>query len=158
MSELHADGLSLLNLSMGTPYYNPHVNRPYDSGGYEPPEHPLTGVERMINTAAEIKSAIPSLTLIGTGYSYLRASAMYAAAGTLDAGASDMIGFGRMAFAYPDFARDMMRGEFDTKQTCISCGKCVQLMRRCATAGCPVRDRIYTPIYVENCGGKPAMF
>ena len=158
LSELHGSGLSLLNLSMGTPYYNPHVNRPYDSGGYEPPEHPLSGVERMINTAAEIKGAIPSLALIGTGYSYLRASAMYAAAGVLEAGGADMIGFGRMAFAYPDFARDMIIGTFDTKQTCISCGKCVQLMRRCATAGCPVRDRLYTPIYVENCGGKPTMF
>ena len=158
LSELHASGLSLLNLSMGTPYYNPHVNRPYDSGGYEPPEHPLTGVERMIKTAAEIKSSIPTLALIGTGYSYLRASAMYAAAGVLEAGGADMIGFGRMAFAYPDFARDMINGKFDNKQTCLSCGKCVQLMRRCATAGCPVRDRLYTPIYVENCGGKPDMF
>lgn len=158
LSELNESGLSLLNLSMGTPYYNPHVNRPYDSGGYEPPEHPLVGVERMIKTAAKIKSAIPTLFVIGTGYSYLRASAPYVAAGVLEAGGADMIGFGRMAFAYPDFARDMLAGAFDTKKTCVSCGKCVQLMRRCATAGCPVRDRLYTPIYVENCGGKPTMF
>ena len=158
LAELHESGLSLLNLSMGTPYYNPHVNRPYDSGGYEPPEHPLKGVERMINTAAEIKSAIPTLAVIGTGYSYLRGSAMYAASGALESGGADMIGFGRMAFAYPGFAHDMTRGEFDTKQTCLACGKCVQLMRRCATTGCPVRDRLYTSIYVENCGGKPAMF
>ena len=158
LAELHDSGLSLLNLSMGTPYYNPHVNRPYDSGGYEPPEHPLAGVERMINTAAEIKSAIPTLTVIGTGYSYLRGSAMYAASGVLASGGADMVGFGRMAFAYPGFASDMTRGKFDTKQTCLACGKCVQLMRRCATTGCPVRDRLYTPIYVENCGGKPAMF
>lgn len=158
LSELSASGLSLLNLSMGTPYYNPHVNRPYDSGGYEPPEHPLAGVERMINAAAEIKASVPALRLIGTGYSYLRGSAMYAAAGALSTGRADMVGFGRMAFAYPDFARDMMNGQFDNKKTCIGCGKCVQLMRRCATAGCPVRDRLYTPIYVEECGGKPAMF
>ncbi len=158
LSELHGAGLSLLNLSMGTPYYNPHVNRPYDSGGYEPPEHPLSGVERMINAAAEIKSALPSLKVIGTGYSYLRASSPFAAAGVLSSGMADMVGFGRMAFAYPDFARDMINGRFDAKKTCIGCGKCVQLMRRCATAGCPVRDRLYTPIYVENCGGKPAMF
>ncbi len=158
LSELHGSGLSLLNVSMGTPYYNPHVNRPYDSGGYEPPEHPLTGVERMIKTAANIKSALPTLFVIGTGYSYLRASSPYAAAGVLKSGGADLIGFGRMAFAYPDFARDMINGSFDRKKTCIGCGSCVQLMRRCATAGCPVRDRLYAPIFVENCGGKPTLF
>ncbi len=158
LSSLHDSGLTLLNLSMGTPYYNPHINRPYDSGGYEPPEHPLSGVSRMIKTAARIKSEIPALSVIGTGYSYLRGSAPNAAAGVLSSGGADMIGFGRMAFAYPDFARDMINGEFDVKKSCLACGKCVQLMRRCATAGCPVRDRMYTPIFVENCGGKPDMF
>ncbi len=158
LSILQKSGLSVLNVSMGTPYYNPHVNRPYDSGGYEPPEHPLAGVARMIDTAAEIKSAVPGLCVIGTGYSYLRGSAMYAAAGTLVSGKADMVGFGRMAFAYPDFARDMIAGEFDSKKTCLGCGKCVQLMRRITTAGCPVRDRIYTPIYMEACGGKENLF
>ncbi len=158
LSELHASGMTVLNLSMGTPYYNPHVNRPYDSGGYEPPESPLAGVERMIKATAEIKAAVPSLALIGTGYSYLRHLAANVAAGVLDAGHADMIGLGRMAFAYPNFARDMINGIFDNKQTCLSCGKCVQLMRRCATSGCPIRDKVYTSIFVENCGGLPNMF
>ena len=83
---------------------------------------------------------------------------MYAAAGTLASGKADMVGFGRMAFAYPDFARDMIAGEFDSKKTCLGCGKCVQLMRRITTAGCPVRDKVYTPIYVETCGGKENLF
>ncbi len=158
LSELHASGLSVLNLSMGTPYYNPHVNRPYDSGGYEPPESPLAGVERMISAAQEIKSAIPTLAIIGTGYSYLRHLGGNVAAAVLEGGAADMIGFGRMAFAYPDFARDMINGSFDRKKTCLGCGKCVQLMRRCATSGCPIRDKVYTSIFVENCGGLPNMF
>lgn len=158
LAELHKSGMSVLNLSMGTPYYNPHVNRPYDSGGYEPPESPLAGVERMVKATAEIKAAVPGLPIIGTGYSYLRHLAGNVAAGVLDGGHADMIGLGRMAFAYPDFARDMINGEFDEKKTCLGCGKCVQLMRRCATSGCPIRDRVYTPIFVENCGGKPNMF
>lgn len=158
LSELHSSGLSLLNLSMGTPYYNPHVNRPYDSGGYEPPESPLAGVERMINATREIKAAIPSLSIIGTGYSYLRHLSPNVAAGVLEEGAADMIGFGRMAFAYPDFARDMLAGAFDSKKTCLSCGNCVQLMRRIATSGCPIRDPLYRPIFVENCGGLPNLF
>lgn len=158
LSELHASGMSLLNLSMGTPYYNPHVNRPYDSGGYEPPESPLVGVERMINASREIKAAVPGLKIIGTGYSYLRHLSPNVAAAVLDEGAVDMAGFGRMAFAYPDFARDMIAEKFDPKKTCISCGNCVQLMRRIATAGCPIRDPLYRPIFIENCGGKPNMF
>ena len=35
---------TLLNITMGTPYYNPHVNRPYARGGYEQPENPVDGV------------------------------------------------------------------------------------------------------------------
>ncbi len=158
LSELSDCGMSLLNLSMGTPYYNPHVNRPYDSGGYEPPESPLVGVERMINASREIKAAVPKLTIIGTGYSYLRHLSPNVAAAVLDEGAVDMTGFGRMAFAYPDFARDMLNGKFDSKKTCLSCGNCVQLMRRIATSGCPIRDPLYRPIFIENCGGKPNMF
>ncbi len=158
LSELYASGMTVLNLSMGTPYYNPHVNRPYDSGGYEPPEAPLVGVERMINATREIKSAVKGLAIIGTGYSYLRHLSENVAAAVLDEGAADMIGFGRMAFAYPDFARDMIEGKFDPKKTCLSCGNCVQLMRRCATSGCPIRDKVYLPIFMENCGGKPSLF
>lgn len=158
LSELHSSGMSLLNLSMGTPYYNPHVNRPYDSGGYEPPESPLVGVERMINASREIKAAVPELKVIGTGYSYLRQFSQNVAAAVLDEGAADMIGFGRMAFAYPDFAKDMLKNSFDPKKTCLSCGNCVQLMRRIANAGCPIRDPLYRPIFIENCGGKPNMF
>lgn len=155
---LVSSGLSLLNLSMGTPYYNPHINRPYDSGGYEPPESPLSGVSRMINSAAEIKRGVEGLTVVGTGYSYLRALGANAAAGALSEGMTDIVGFGRMAFAYPDFARDMINGCFDPKKTCLGCGKCVQLMRRLTTTGCPVRDKMYTPIYVDACGGKENLF
>ncbi len=155
---LMMSGLSILYLSMGTPYYNPHITSPYDSGGYEPPESPLRGVARMISAANEIKTEVQGIYVIGTGYSYLRALGADAASGVLSAGMADLVGFGRMAFAYPDFARDMMSGRFDSKKSCIGCGKCVQLMRRLTTAGCPVRDKMYTPIYVEACGGKENLF
>ena len=39
-------GVQLLNISMGSPYYNPHIGRPFekpDEGNYEQPEHPLAG-------------------------------------------------------------------------------------------------------------------
>ena len=36
-------GVGLINVSLGCPYYNPHVTRPFerpDDGNYEEPEHP----------------------------------------------------------------------------------------------------------------------
>ena len=31
---LYEKGVRLINVTMGTPYHNPHVNRPFDKGGY----------------------------------------------------------------------------------------------------------------------------
>lgn len=149
VGRLHqALGLPLLDITMGNPYANPHVNRPYNAGGYAPPEHPLCGVARMMNATLRLKAAYPSLALIGSGLSFLRQYAAPAAAG-LVAGGVDMAGFGRMAFAYPDFAADLLqRGALEPKRCCLTCGKCTHLMRGGSPAGCPVFDReTYLPLY-----------
>lgn len=155
ISILMEKGLTLIDMTMGSPYFNPHINRPYNKGGYLPPEHPLRGVERLIGAAKEIQAEFPSLTLIGTGYSYLREFAPYVAAGVLrDAGAS-LIGFGRMAFAYEGFAHDMITGHIDKNKVCIACSKCTEIMRAGGTTGCPIRDQeIYLPLYRQYCMKK----
>ena len=148
-------GLSLIDMTMGSPYFNPHVNRPYSKGGYVPPEHPLRGVERLIGASREIQTAFPELCLIGTGYSYLRQFAPYVAAGALRDGDATLIGFGRMAFAYEGFAHDMTTGTVDPHKVCIACSKCTEIMRAGGTTGCPIRDQeIYLPIYRETCMKK----
>ena len=51
-------GVKILNLSAGSPYYNPHIQRPAaypPSDGYQPPEDPLVGVARQINVVRQIK-------------------------------------------------------------------------------------------------------
>lgn len=151
LSELQPMGLSIIDITMGTPYYNPHVNRPYASGGYTPPEVPLTGVMRMINHTGELQKKFPEITFVGTGYTYLRQFAPYIGAGAVESGMVSVVGFGRMAFAYPDFARDIMeKGELDAKKCCLTCGKCTEIMRALGTTGCPVRDiDVYTKIYKE---------
>ncbi|MCL2344108.1 MAG: flavin oxidoreductase/NADH oxidase, partial [Firmicutes bacterium] len=73
------------------------------------------------------------------------------AAGYVQSGICKLVGFGRMAFAYPRFARDILSGEFDKKQSCITCGKCTELMRAGSVTGCVVRDGIYTKLYQEKC-------
>ena len=152
---LTAKGLSLVDMTMGSPYFNPHVNRPYNRGSYMPPEHPLVGLERLIDASREIQHAFPDLTVIGTGYSYLREFAPYVASGALKEKAASMIGFGRMAFAYDTFATDMMAGKVDPKKVCIACSKCAEIKRLSGLTGCPIRDQeIYLPVYRELCMKK----
>ena len=144
---LESLGVRLVNVTMGSPYINPHVNRPYDIGA-EPPEHPLCGVMRMIGGTGELKKAHPGMTFIGTGYTYLRELAPLVGAGAVREGLTDLCGFGRTAFAYPDFARDALAGEMQRRKCCITCGKCTELMRMFTTTGCVVRDAgRYLPIY-----------
>ena len=110
IAALESRGVGLVSLTMGTPYYNPNVNRPYGGGDTPSPEPPLAGVERIINAAGEIKKAFPAMKFIGAGYSYLGEAAPYVAAGAIENGLIDAVGFGRMAFCYPDFPRDMIAG------------------------------------------------
>jgi len=152
LGELMQDGLALIDMTMGTPYFNPHVNRPYATGGYAHPEHPLAGIERLIHYTGELQKALPDLAIIGTGYSYIGQSAPYVAAGAISEGYCGAAGFGRMAFAYKDFASDILEGKYDPKKACITCGKCTEIMRKHQTTGCPVRDtEVYLPIYKEHC-------
>ncbi len=149
-------GVRLVDMTLGSPYINPHVNRPYDGGGYVPPEEPLLGVARLIAAAAHLKRSVPDITLIGTGYSYLRQFAGNVAAGAVSSGMTDAVGFGRMAFAYHDFARDLLeRGTLDPHRVCLTCSKCTALMRAMSCTGCPIRDREpYLEIYKNVFGGS----
>lgn len=151
---LHQDlRLPLLNFSIGNPYVNPHVNRPYDGGPYVPDEHPLEGVARMMRCIGQVKKAVPSLCVAGSGFSYLRQFSPQLAAGAVEQGVCDLAGFGRMAFAYPEFPRDLLSGGgFDARKSCIACGKCSALMRAGTVAGCVVRDgETYLPFYQAHC-------
>ncbi|MBM3294174.1 MAG: flavin oxidoreductase/NADH oxidase [Candidatus Aminicenantes bacterium] len=147
---LVGSGLGLLNVTMGIPFQRPQIGRPFNRpvrGGEIPEEHPLEGVARLIGAAAEIQAAIPGLPVVGTGYSWLRQFAPFVAAGVLERGKAGLIGFGRMAFAYPDFALDLSRrGRFDPRRVCLACSGCSELARAGRPAGCAVRDRdVYRP-------------
>ena len=50
-------GIGLVSITAGSPYYNPHVQRPAyfpPSDGYRPPEDPLVGVARQLAATAEV--------------------------------------------------------------------------------------------------------
>lgn len=153
---LHQEmGMKLLDVTIGNPYFNPHVNRPYDGGPYVPSEHPLEGVARMAHCVAEIQRANPELKVISSGLSYLRQFSANLAAGELENGVCSIAGFGREAFAYPDFPQDIFKkGAMEPNKCCIACGKCTELMRAGSTAGCVIRDEVYLPIYRRDVQDK----
>lgn len=154
------DGLSLLNISIGSPYFNPHIGRPFekpDEGNYEPPEHPLEGVDRHFRIAAALQCAFPALPMIGTGYSWLQKYAINAGAWNVSQGHIRFFGMGRNALAYPDFARAALeQGELDERQVCKTVTYCTYLMRQKHhptgqyPTGCPPFDKeVYGPIVKE---------
>ena len=134
-------GVKLLNITIGNPYVNPHVNRPYDRGNYVPEEHPFEGLARMMDCVGAAQKNNPELVVLGSGFSYLRQFAPYQAAGSVEEGICTLTGFGREAFAYPDFIQDLKKnGQLDSRKCCVSCGACAKLLRAGKAAGCVVRD------------------
>jgi 2,4-dienoyl-CoA reductase-like NADH-dependent reductase (Old Yellow Enzyme family) len=156
---LYNRGVRLINISTGNPYYNPHIGRPYDTGSYIPPEHPLEGTARMLNIIRQIQQSVPQMVIMATGFSWLRHMASYMAAGGIQEGWFTLAGFGRQSLAYPDFPRDIFeKGGMERLKSCIACGKCTEIMRDGGRAGCVVRDsQIYAPIYREGRQGKPSL-
>jgi len=143
-------GFELLDITIGNPYVNPHVNRPFNQGPYVSPEAPLTGVERMMHCVGEIQKSFPDLKVVGSGFSYMGKEGENLAAGAVENGICSLVGFGRQAFAYPEFAKDIINGGMDEKKACIACGKCSELMRAGTVAGCVIRDaETYLPYYKE---------
>jgi 2,4-dienoyl-CoA reductase-like NADH-dependent reductase (Old Yellow Enzyme family) len=150
ITELGRLGVNFVNVTMGNPYFNPHVNRPYAKGGYIPPEEALTGVARMLCGTEQIKKAVPQVKLICSALSYLGTEAAAVAAGFIERGGFDLAGFGRTIFAYPDFAKDIIeKGAMEKNKICICCSKCTEIMRAGGTPGCVIRDPLYTKIYKE---------
>jgi len=75
LSLLESLNIFLVNVTAGSPYYSPHIQRPAlypPSDGYLPPEDPLVGVARQMEAARELKRRFPNLLFVGTAYSYLQ--------------------------------------------------------------------------------------
>ncbi len=153
IKELYKLGVRILNITMGNPYFNPHVNRPYAKGGYEAPEHPLNGVARVLGGTAELKKLNPEMLFICSAVSYLGVAAPNVVSAYINDGGFDLAGFGRTIFAYPDFANDIIKnGGMDKNKICLCCSKCTEIMRsKGGTPGCVIRDKdTYLPIYKEK--------
>lgn len=145
-------GAPFVNITIGNPYYNPHVNRPFDlpvAGAPLPPEHPLEGVARFLHIVRAVQQHFPALPVVGGGYSWLRQFLPNVAAAAVAKGWVSLVGAGRMAFAYPDFPHDVIAGRpLDALKVCVACSACTQIMRDGGRTGCVPRDsEIYEPVY-----------
>ena len=82
---LYDDGVRLLNVSAGNPYFNPHINRPFDQATRGGEIHKSTRWRGfpIFRAGRVLQEAEPRMTVMGTGYSWLRQFFPYAAAANL---------------------------------------------------------------------------
>jgi 2,4-dienoyl-CoA reductase-like NADH-dependent reductase (Old Yellow Enzyme family) len=144
---LEARGVIAVNLSCGSPYYNPHIQRPAifpPSDGYQPPEDPLVGVVRQLQAARACKQAVPKLPLVGSAYSYLQDYLPHVAQAMIRDGWIDSVGLGRVVLSYPELPRDCLeRGGMARKKICRTFSDCTTAPRSAMISGCYPLDPYY---------------
>src|SRR5436309_1859743 len=161
-------GVHLVTVPMGNPYAQPPFGRPAETpppDGYEPPEHPLIGVDRHFQATEAVQRSQPDLAVVGTGYSYLQEFLPQAAAANVRDNRVSLVGVGRASLAQPDWVRQLLdRGTLDRKRVCRTFSYCTALMRAKDhplgqyPTGCPPFDKeAYGEVWkeVQQLGTKP---
>jgi 2,4-dienoyl-CoA reductase-like NADH-dependent reductase (Old Yellow Enzyme family) len=141
-------GVKLLNVSGGSPYYNPHIQRPAaypPSDAYQPPNDPLIDVARQIQVARRIKAGAPrGMIVIGSCYSYLQEYLPQVAQAVVRAGWTDMVGIGRAVLSYPTMIADALdHGTLNTRSICRTFSECTTAPRNGMVSGCYPLDPFY---------------
>ena len=144
LSELE---INLVNISGGSPYYNPHLQRPAlfpPSDGYLPPEDPLLGVAQQMEVTHTLKHRFPNMIMVGSAYTYLQDFLPYVAQAAVREGWVDCVGLGRMVLAYPELPLDVFSGrEPQRKQMCRTFSDCTTAPRAGLPSGCYPLDEHY---------------
>jgi 2,4-dienoyl-CoA reductase-like NADH-dependent reductase (Old Yellow Enzyme family) len=140
-------GIRLVNLTAGSPYYNPHIQRPAyypPSDGYLPPEDPLVGVARQMHAVRTLKRQFPDLLIVGTAYSYLQEFLPNVAQAAVREGWVDAIGLGRVILSYPAVLWDAAQGNpQQSKKLCRTFSDCTTAPRNGLPSGCYPLDEYY---------------
>jgi NADPH2 dehydrogenase len=135
-------------VTAGSPYYNPHIQRPAlfpPSDGYEPPEDPLRGVARHLLATARLKADFPKVAIVGSGYSYLQEWLPHVAQAVMRAGAADFAGLGRLVLSYPELPADVLAERpLQRKKVCRTFSDCTSAPRNGLVSGCFPLDPFYT--------------
>ena len=140
-------GVRLVNITAGSPYYNPHIQRPAlypPSDGYQPPEDPLFGVARQMEVTHRLKQQFPNLIFVGSAYSYLQDFLPYVAQAAVREGWTDFVGLGRMVLSYPELLWDASEGNpIKRKLVCRTFSDCTTGPRNGLVSGCYPLDKFY---------------
>lgn len=141
-------GIKILNISAGSPYYNPHIQRPAaypPSDGYQPPNDPLVDVARQIHVTRQLKARAPAnLIIVGSAYSYLQEYLPHVAQAVVRNKWTDMVGLGRSMLSYPAMLSDAIKqGKLASKFICRTFSDCTTAPRNGLVSGCYPLDRYY---------------
>jgi len=140
-------GIRFVNVTLGSPYYTPHLIRPAlypPSDGYYPPEDPLVGVMRHLDVVRRLKESFPEFCLVGSGYTYLQDYLPNVAQAAVRLGWTDLVGLGRMVLAYPELPLDILNGRpVQNKRLCRSFSDCTTAPRNGLVSGCYPLDPHY---------------
>jgi 2,4-dienoyl-CoA reductase-like NADH-dependent reductase (Old Yellow Enzyme family) len=141
-------GVRLLNLSAGSPYYNPHLLRPAaypPSDGYQPAHDPLIDVVRQIQAVRQVRACAPrDLIVVGSGYTYLQEYLPHVAQAVVRAGWTDVVGMGRMVLSYPGILADATSGRpVVSRGICRTFSECTTAPRNGLPSGCYPLDPFY---------------
>jgi 2,4-dienoyl-CoA reductase-like NADH-dependent reductase (Old Yellow Enzyme family) len=138
-------GVTWINVTAGSPYTVPHLQRPAafpPSDGYAPPEDPLIGVARLLGAARDIKWQVPNAAVVSSGWTYLQDFVPHVAQACLGYGWFDAVGLGRMALSYPELPADLLAGKsLDRGRICRTFSDCTTAPRSGLVSGCyPLDD------------------
>jgi len=140
-------GIRLVNLTAGSPYYTPHIQRPAlypPCDGYQPPEDPLVGVARQMEATRTLKAQFPDLIIIGSAYSYLQEFLPRVAQAVVREGWVDLVGLGRIVLTYPEILWDATQGRASQrKRICRTFSDCTTAPRNGLPSGCFPLDSYY---------------
>ena len=140
-------GVTLWNLTAGSPYYNPHIQRPAfypPSDGYLPPEDPLVGCVRQMEAVRDVKAAVPDVTVVGSAYTYFQEWLPNVAQAAVRDGWADFVGLGRMVLSDWTLPADtLLARERNLKKTCRTFSDCTTAPRNGLRSGCFPLDPAY---------------
>jgi 2,4-dienoyl-CoA reductase-like NADH-dependent reductase (Old Yellow Enzyme family) len=147
LSLLEQLDIRLVNLSAGSPYYNPHIQRPAlypPSDGYQPPEDPVIGVARQMEMTRQLKSQFPDLIFVGSAYSYLQDFLPNVAQAAVREGWVDLVAMGRMVLTYPELLWEASEGRaLQRQRICRTFSDCTTAPRNGLPSGCYPLDPYY---------------
>jgi NADPH2 dehydrogenase len=140
-------GIRLVNITGGSPYYNPHIQRPAlypPSDGYQPPEDPTLGVARQIDVTRRLKAQFPEMIFVGSAYTYLQEFLPAVAQAVVREEWVDLVGLGRMVLTYPEILWNASEGQsVDRKRICRTFSDCTTAPRNGLPSGCYPLDSWY---------------